>query len=86
MYDKVSGDIYNGEYQDGKRNGRGRMYYAGTQEIYDGDWSNDRRQGEGTVLNKKGDICSGEFRADHMEGQLTYQKTLSTSEVNRIFS
>lgn len=30
MFDHVSGDIYNGDYLEGKRNGRGRMYYAAT--------------------------------------------------------
>jgi hypothetical protein len=64
MVDKTSGDIYNGDYIEGKRNGKGRMYYAGIKEIYDGEWVNDRRQGEGYVLNLKGEICSGEFRAD----------------------
>ena len=43
MLDKLSGDIYLGEYFEGKRQGRGRMYYAEKQEIYDGDWVNDRR-------------------------------------------
>jgi hypothetical protein len=38
MFDNLSGDIYNGDYVDGKRNGRGRMYFATQQEIYDGDW------------------------------------------------
>ena len=28
MFDNVHGDIYNGEHLDGKRNGRGRTYYA----------------------------------------------------------
>jgi hypothetical protein len=28
MLDKLSGDIYLGEYFEGKREGRGRMYYA----------------------------------------------------------
>lgn len=28
MFDHISGDIYNGEYLEGKRNGRGRMYFA----------------------------------------------------------
>ena len=44
--------------------------------IYDGEWTNDRRQGEGTILNAEGQIASGEFRADQMEGKLTYQRTL----------
>jgi hypothetical protein len=64
MFDKVSGDVYSGHYTDGKRNGRGRMYYAAQQEIYDGDWSNDRRQGEGLVIDSKGVVCQGDFRAD----------------------
>ena len=54
MYEKISEDIYKGEYLEGKRNGRGRMYYHQKQEIYDGDWVNDRRQGEGHVINRKG--------------------------------
>lgn len=38
------------------------------------------------MLNEKGDICSGEFRADHMEGKLNYQKTLIPAETAKIFS
>lgn len=30
MFDHVSGDIYSGNYHDGKRNGNGKMYYAKT--------------------------------------------------------
>ena len=85
MFDNLSGDIYNGDYVDGKRNGRGRMYFATQQEIYDGDWQNDRRQGEGYIINRKGVVNSGDFRADYMEGKLTYQKTLSPVETEKIF-
>lgn len=28
MFDNNSGDVYNGEYFEGKRNGRGKMYYC----------------------------------------------------------
>lgn len=86
MYDQLTGDVYIGEYTDGKRVGHGRMLYAEKQEIYDGDWSNDRRQGEGIILNGRGEIVSGDFRADHMEGKLTYKKTLSAKETESIFS
>ena len=72
-----TGDIYVGDFIDGKRSGRGRYYQNAENEIYDGEWTNDRRQGEGTILNARGEISSGEFRADHMEGKLTYQRTLS---------
>lgn len=72
MFDNNSGDVYNGEYFEGKRNGRGKMYYCSIQQIYDGEWANDRRQGEGNILNSQGEICSGEFRADHMEGKFVH--------------
>jgi len=29
---------------------------------------------------------SGDFRADHMEGKLTYQRTLSPQETDRVFN
>ena len=85
MFDKLTGDVYIGEYTDGKRVGHGRMLYFGKMEIYDGDWSNDRRQGEGMIVNGRGEILSGDFRADHMEGKLTYKKTLGAMEKKRVF-
>ena len=77
MIDTTTGDIFSGEYIDGKRNGKGRMYFHQKQEIFEGEWSNDRRQGEGFVINKQGIVSSGEFRADQMEGKLTYLRTLT---------
>ena len=67
-----TGDVYVGDFLDGKRSGRGRYFTAADNTIYDGEWSNDRRQGEGTILNAIGEISSGEFRTDHMEGKLAY--------------
>jgi len=67
-----TGDVYIGEYIEGKRSIKGRQLYKSQGQIYDGEWSNDKRQGEGTILNDKGEIMSGDFRADHMEGKLTY--------------
>jgi hypothetical protein len=64
MTDATTGDIYIGDYLDGKRNGRGRMYCHAKQEIYDGDWSNDRRQGDGLVITRHGVVQTGDWRAD----------------------
>ena len=86
MFDKPTGDIYVGEYTDGKRVGHGRMYFAQKQEIFDGDWSNDKRQGEGIILNANREVLMGDFRADHMEGKMTYKKTLSAAEYDNILS
>ena len=85
LRDAVCGDVYNGAFSEGKRNGRGRQYYHGKNEIYDGEWANDKRSGEGFVITRKGVVSSGEFRADNMEGKLTYQKTLPAQEADKIF-
>ena len=37
------------------------------------------------MINRKGVVCSGDFRADHMEGKLTFQKNLGTAETEKIF-
>ncbi len=38
-----SGDVYVGDFIDGKRSGRGRYYQVFDETIYDGEWTNDRR-------------------------------------------
>jgi len=78
--------VYIGEYIEGKRSGKGRQLDRALGQIYDGEWSNDKRQGEGMVLNNRGEVSSGEYRADHMEGKLTYQRTLSSKETERVFN
>ena len=84
-FDSKSGDIYIGNYQDGKRSGKGRYFYADQNELYDGDWSNDRRQGEGYLIDHKGTIRKGDFRADHMEAKVAHVKTLSLELTNKLF-
>lgn len=36
-------------------------------------------------MNIKGEISAGEFRADYMEGRLTYLTTLSKNETEKAF-
>jgi hypothetical protein len=70
--DGKNGDVYIGDWDSNKRNGHGRHLCQATGIIYDGEWSNDKKQGEGMVLNERGEVSSGEYRADNMEGKLTY--------------
>ena len=70
MQYKETGDVYVGEFHEGKRSGNGRYYQNSDHTIYEGEWTNDRRQGEGKILNAEGQIASGDFRADQMEGTL----------------
>ena len=57
--------IYDGEYKNDERNGKGKEYYKG-KIIYDGEYENNERNGKGKEYNKKGDIC--------FEGKYCYGK------------
>ena len=37
-------------------------------------------------MNGRGEISSGEYRTDQMEGKLTYQRTLPAVETERVFN
>jgi len=84
--DGKTGDVYIGDWDSNRRNGHGRHLSNAAGTIYDGEWSNDKKQGEGMILNEAGEVSSGEYRADHMEGKLTYQRTLSQKETQRVFN
>ncbi len=47
--------IYDGEYKNNERNGKGKEYYNG-KIIYDGEYKNNERNGKGKEYNRKGDI------------------------------
>lgn len=36
----ANGDVYKGEWKDGKRNGQGKMTYAHGYYVYEGEWKN----------------------------------------------
>lgn len=86
MQYKETGDVYVGEFHEGKRSGNGRYYQSSDHTIYEGEWTNDRKQGEGKILHADGVIASGDFRADQMEGKLTYLRTLPKQDVERVFN
>ena len=56
--------VYEGEYRDGKKNGRGSQTWAGGQ-IYEGEWRNGKRHGLGTMTWANGQRYEGEWR-DHL--------------------
>jgi len=41
-----NGDVYEGEYQQDKRHGRGVLRF-GNGKVYEGEWSNGKRHGRG---------------------------------------
>lgn len=57
IYSWQNGDIYQGQYVNGKRTGYG-IYTFETGEVYKGNWKDNFRHGEGTLYNKKGKVVS----------------------------
>ena len=45
----VNGDVYDGEYKDDKRNGRGKHTYA-NGDVYDGEWKDDKKKDESCII------------------------------------
>ena len=48
LHDDKSSDLYDGEFSNNMRNGKGKMEYANGY-IYEGEWKNNKREGKGTL-------------------------------------
>ena len=48
LHDDKSSDLYDGEFSNNMRNGKGKMEYANGY-IYEGEWKNNKREGKGTI-------------------------------------
>ena len=57
-----NGDYYEGEKQNGKRQGKGIEYYENGEIKYDGDWNNDLQDGNGKFVEKEGNYYIGELK------------------------
>lgn len=64
----AGGDWYDGEYRDGKRDGRG-TYVSGAGERYEGEFKDNRREGHGLVTRADGSRVEGLFRDGKMVAQ-----------------
>jgi hypothetical protein len=56
-----NGDRYDGEFLDGRRNGRG-VYTSANGDRYEGEWRDDRRNGRGVYNSANGNRYEGEWR------------------------
>ena len=57
----INGDVYNGDWMDHKKNGKGKMTYI-NGDIYDGEWLNNLKQGNCLYLYKNGSKLNGEIK------------------------
>ena len=84
----TNGDVYQGMWQDGWREGQGRIIYAEGNEAglaeYDGEWVVGHREGYGKLVYSNGDVYEGEWRLDAQEGQgtMTFSENDSVQRVS----
>ncbi len=71
-YKYTNGNVYEGEWVDGRKSGQGTQTWA-NGEKYTGAWSNNREHGQGTKTWPNGDSYTGEWLQGKMSGQGTYK-------------
>lgn len=49
----ANGEVYEGEFNENKRNGYGKRFINKNVLIYEGEWQNDRYSGRGILYNPK---------------------------------
>jgi len=67
-----NGDVYNGDYENGKRHGKGVYKFKKSGAKYDGSWEEGKKQGEGTFTYPDGSIYEGTWTDDLRSGTGTY--------------
>ena len=68
-YTHSNGDIFEGEWKEGKRH-QG-TYTHSNGDIYEGDWKEGKRHGHGTYIESEGDKYVGEWKNAKRHGQGT---------------
>mmetsp|Transcript_10546 Transcript_10546/g.7881 ORF Transcript_10546/g.7881 Transcript_10546/m.7881 type:complete len:145 (+) Transcript_10546:34-468(+) len=70
----TNGDIYEGDFVDGIREGRGKYFYSSNGDKYDGEWKQNMKHGIGKMTYaKKGEYYGyWENGRRHGEGVFTY--------------
>eukprot|EP01065_Artemidia_motanka_P028067 TRINITY_DN33289_c0_g1_i1.p1 TRINITY_DN33289_c0_g1~~TRINITY_DN33289_c0_g1_i1.p1 ORF type:complete len:421 (+),score=118.30 TRINITY_DN33289_c0_g1_i1:542-1804(+) len=67
-YRALNGDVYEGDWVDGKKTGKGVMKYVGG-DVYEGDFVEGRRDGTGRYTFGGGDVYEGHWESDRKQGQ-----------------
>jgi len=60
--------MYEGEWKNGRWNGRGKAIFA-NGDSYEGQYESDKRHGHGKYTWADGRVYEGHFKADHRHGQ-----------------
>jgi hypothetical protein len=68
IYRHSNGDIYEGEWKDGRKHGKG-IYRAANGNVYEGDWKDDKENGKGIYRFTSGNVFQGEWKDGKMKGK-----------------
>ena len=78
--------MYLGAVDEGKKQGKGKLYDARNDEVYEGEFENDKKANEGYLFKRNGDVFKGDFRNNLMEGNFERVcNKLSKSEIDKVF-
>lgn len=66
------GSTYQGQWRNGKRNGKGKFVDGKTREEYDGKWMADQRHGRGLCMYPAGHRYEGTWRQGKFHGEGTF--------------
>ena len=67
-----SGNRYEGEWKDKKKNGQGTYYLSNGERQYEGEWKDDKKDGRGTLFIANGERYEGEWKDGKQNGTGTY--------------
>ena len=67
-YTNTNGDVYEGEFKDGKRDGKGIFKYA-NGDVYEGGFKDGKKDGEGIYKYANGDVYEGGFQDGEKDGE-----------------
>jgi hypothetical protein len=68
-------NLYRGDFQDGKRHGKGSFFYMNGSQ-YTGYWENDLKHGAGVFVHPDGRITSGDYELNRM---ITFEPETATN-------
>lgn len=65
---RKNGDIYQGDYRNGLKHGKGKIIYYLKKDVFDGEFINGVFNGRGELTNANGDSYNGEFQNGERHG------------------
>lgn len=69
-----NGNIYDGEWRDDLKHGKGTYTWTGRGDAYEGQWKDNKRHGRGKLTLTDGSIYNGEWKRNekHGKGKFTW--------------